>query len=34
MEQFITGKVATAKLALDTAAKQSSSELTEYNASY
>ena len=34
MEQFITGKIATAKLALDTAAKQSSSELAEYNASY
>jgi sn-glycerol 3-phosphate transport system substrate-binding protein len=34
MEQFITGKVPTAKQALDTAARQSSSELAEYNASY
>ncbi len=32
MEQFITGKVPTAKAALDGAAKQSSSELEEYNA--
>ena len=34
MEQFITGKVPTAKQALDAAAKESSSELAEYNASY
>ena len=34
MEQFITGKVPTAKQVLDTAAKQSSSELAEYNSSY
>jgi sn-glycerol 3-phosphate transport system substrate-binding protein len=34
MEQFITGKVPTAKQALDTAARQSSSDLEEYNASY
>ena len=34
MEQFITGKVPTAKQALDTAARQSTSELAEYNASY
>ena len=34
MEQFITGKITTAKAALDAAARQSSSDLAEYNASY
>jgi hypothetical protein len=34
MEQFITGKVPTAKAALDSAARISSSELSDYNASY
>jgi sn-glycerol 3-phosphate transport system substrate-binding protein len=34
MEQFITGKIPTAKQALDSAASQSSSDLAEYNASY
>jgi len=34
MEQFITGKVGTAKQALDTAAKMSTSELAEYNSLY
>jgi len=33
MEQFVTGKVP-AEQALDAAARQSSSELAEYNASY
>jgi sn-glycerol 3-phosphate transport system substrate-binding protein len=31
MEQFITGKIPTAKQALDGAAKMSASELAEYN---
>jgi len=34
MEQFITGKVPSARQALDTAARISTSELAEYNASF